>query len=44
MLMLLDGLSYREMSDVLGITESNVVVTSNRIRKQGAETMKRNRS
>src|SRR5262245_49461075 len=36
-LMHLDGLSYREMSDVLGITESNVGVRLNRIRKQLAE-------
>jgi RNA polymerase sigma-70 factor (ECF subfamily) len=39
-LMHLDGLSYREMSDVLGITEGNVGVKLNRIRKQLAELLK----
>jgi RNA polymerase sigma-70 factor (ECF subfamily) len=39
-LMHLDGLSYREMSEVLGITESNVGVKLNRIRKQLAEILK----
>jgi RNA polymerase sigma-70 factor (ECF subfamily) len=39
-LMHLDGLSYREMSEVLGITESNVGVRLNRIRKQLAEMLK----
>lgn len=39
-LMHLDGLSYREMSEVLGITENNVGVKLNRIRKQLAETLK----
>lgn len=39
-LMHLDGLSYREMSSVLGITESNVGVKLNRIRKQLAEMLK----
>ncbi len=39
-LMHLDGLSYREMSEVLGITEGNVGVKLNRIRKQLAETLK----
>lgn len=39
-LMHLDGLSYREMSDVLGITESHVGVKLNRIRKQLAEMLK----
>jgi RNA polymerase sigma-70 factor (ECF subfamily) len=39
-LMHLDGLGYREMSDVLGITESNVGVKLNRIRKQLAEMLK----
>ena len=33
-LMHLDGLSYREMSEVLGISESHVGVKLNRIRKQ----------
>lgn len=39
-LMHLDGLSYREMSEVLGITESNVGVKLNRIRRQLAELLK----
>jgi RNA polymerase sigma-70 factor (ECF subfamily) len=39
-LMHLDGLSYREMSEVMGITESNVGVKLNRIRKQLAEMLK----
>jgi RNA polymerase sigma-70 factor (ECF subfamily) len=39
-LMHLDGLSYREMSDVLGISENNVGVKLNRIRKQLAEQLK----
>lgn len=39
-LMHLDGLSYREMSDVLGITEGNVGVRLNRIRKQLADMLK----
>jgi RNA polymerase sigma-70 factor (ECF subfamily) len=39
-LMHLDGLSYREMSEVLGITEGNVGVKLNRIRKQLAELLK----
>lgn len=39
-LMHLDGLSYREMSEVLGITESNVGVKLNRIRQQLAEMLK----
>ena len=33
-LLLLDGFSYREMADILGITESNVGVKINRIKKQ----------
>ncbi|MBE0540695.1 MAG: RNA polymerase sigma factor [Verrucomicrobia bacterium] len=39
-LMHLDSLSYREMSEVLGITESNVGVKLNRLRKQLAEMLK----
>jgi RNA polymerase sigma-70 factor (ECF subfamily) len=39
-LMHLDGLSYREMSEVLGITESNVGVKLNRMRKQLAQMLK----
>ena len=38
-LMHLDGLSYREMSDVLGISENHVGVKLNRIRKQLAEQL-----
>jgi RNA polymerase sigma-70 factor (ECF subfamily) len=32
-LLLLDGFSYREMSDILGITESNVGVKIHRIKR-----------
>lgn len=39
-LMHLDGLSYREMSDVLGISENHVGVKLNRIRKQLSEQLK----
>ena len=39
-LMYLDGLTYREMADVLGISESSVGVRINRIKKQLAESMK----
>jgi RNA polymerase sigma-70 factor, ECF subfamily len=39
-LMHLDGLSYREMSEVLGITETHVGVKLNRIRKQLAALLK----
>ena len=39
-LMLLDGLSYREMADVLGISENYVGVKLNRIRKQLADLLK----
>ncbi len=39
-LMHLDGLSYRDMSDVLGISENHVGVKLNRIRKQLAELLK----
>ena len=39
-LMHLDSVSYREMSEVLGITESNVGVRLNRVRKQLAEMLK----
>jgi RNA polymerase sigma-70 factor, ECF subfamily len=38
-LMHLDGLSYREMAEVLGITENYVGVKLNRIRKQLAEML-----
>ena len=39
-LMHLDGLSYRDMSEVLGITEGNVGVRLNRVRKQLADMLK----
>lgn len=39
-LMHLDGLSYREMSEVLGISENHVGVKLNRIRAQLAESLK----
>ena len=39
-LMLLDGLSYREMADVLGIAENYVGVKLNRVRKQLADLLK----
>ena len=39
-LMHLEGLSYDEMSDVLGISENHVGVKLNRIRKQLAEQLK----
>jgi len=39
-LMHLDGLSYPEMADVLGISENYIGVKLNRIRKQLAEQLK----
>jgi RNA polymerase sigma-70 factor (ECF subfamily) len=39
-LLYLDDLSYREMAEVLGISESNVGVKLNRAKKQLAELMK----
>lgn len=39
-IMLLDGLSYQEMSDVLGISENYIGVKLNRIRKQLTELLK----
>ena len=39
-LMSLEGLSYQEMAETLGITESNVGVKLNRAKKQLAQTMK----
>ena len=39
-LMLLDGLSYPEMAEVLGISENYIGVKLNRIRKQLAEQLK----
>jgi RNA polymerase sigma factor (sigma-70 family) len=41
-LMSLDGVSYREMAEVLGLSESNVGVKINRIKNQLAQTMKEN--
>ncbi len=41
-LLALDGLSYREMAEVLGLSESNVGVKLNRIRNQLSETLKGN--
>lgn len=41
-LMSLDGLSYREMAEVLGLSESNVGVKISRIKNQLAQTMKGN--
>lgn len=39
-LLFLDGLSYREMAEVLGLSESNVGVKLNRIKKHLAQTLK----
>ncbi len=39
-LMLLDGLSYREMGEVMGITENHVGVRLHRVRKQLTERLK----
>jgi RNA polymerase sigma-70 factor, ECF subfamily len=39
-LLYLDELSYREMADVLGISESNVGVKLNRAKKALSELMK----
>ena len=39
-LLYLDGLSYREMADVLGISESNVGVKLNRTKKRLAQSLK----
>ena len=39
-LLYLDQLSYREMAEILGLTESNVGVRLNRAKKQLAEQMK----
>ena len=41
-LMHLDGLSYREMGEVLGILENHVGVRLHRVRKQLAENLKGN--
>jgi RNA polymerase sigma-70 factor (ECF subfamily) len=40
-LLMLDGLSYREMASILGITESHVGVKINRIKKQLIERSKK---
>ena len=42
MLLSLDGLSYREMAEVLGLSESNVGVKINRIKTQIIQTLKGN--
>jgi len=41
-LMSLDGLSYREMAEVLGLSESNIGVKINRIKNQLTQTLKGN--
>jgi RNA polymerase sigma-70 factor (ECF subfamily) len=41
-LLSLDGLSYREMAEVLGLSESNVGVKLNRIKTQLTQTLKGN--
>lgn len=42
MLLSLDGLSYREIAEVLGLSESNVGVKLNRIKTQLTQTLKGN--
>jgi RNA polymerase sigma-70 factor (ECF subfamily) len=42
MLLSLDGLSYREMAEVLGLSESNVGVKINRIKTQLTQSLKGN--
>jgi RNA polymerase sigma-70 factor (ECF subfamily) len=42
MLLWLDGLSYREIAEVLGLSESNVGVKINRIKSQLTQTLKGN--
>ncbi len=42
MLLSLDGLSYREMAEILGLSESNVGVKLNRIKSQLTQTLKGN--
>ncbi len=39
-LLMLDGLAYREIADVTGMTENHVVVALTRARKRFAEQMK----
>lgn len=41
-LLSLDGLSYRDMAEVLGLSESNVGVKLNRIKSQLTQTLKGN--
>jgi RNA polymerase sigma-70 factor (ECF subfamily) len=41
-LLSLDGLSYREMAEVLGLSESNVGVKINRIKNQLTQSLKGN--
>ena len=40
MLLHLDGLCYREMADILGISESNVGVRLTRVRNKLADLLK----
>ena len=40
MVLYLDGFTYSEISDVVGISESNVGVSLNRIKKELAATVK----
>lgn len=42
-LMSFDGLSYREMAEVLGLSESNIGVKINRIKNQLTQTLKGNK-
>ena len=44
MLMALDELSYREMAEVLGLSESNIGVKINRIKHQLSQTLKGKRT
>ncbi len=39
-LLMLDGFSYKDISAIVGITESNVGVRLNRVREQLAEMLK----
>lgn len=40
MLLFLDGLAYREMAEILGLSESNIGVKLNRIKTQLTQTLK----
>lgn len=42
MLLFLDGLSYREMAEVMGLSESNIGVKINRIKTQLTQSLKGN--